>query len=102
MSGWRLSRMFLSRVFWPSMRKALCVLPVFLFPVEALASNKRVNAIPLVLLAITVASVLAWFWVKRTRTFDNVHLKIIGFSIYFWIVMFAEVIVYGLYRALVG
>ena len=69
-----------------------------LFGASAYAGGGRTDYLALVLTATVIASAISLFWVKKTPQFDNIHLKIIGFSVYFWIVMFAEVIVYGIYR----
>lgn len=81
-------------------RFALCVMyaGLLLLPIQAYASSKKVNYLPWAAVGTLIAIALSWWLVKRTRMMDNVHLKIIGFSVYFWIVLFAEVLVYGLYR----
>ena len=71
---------------------------LLLVTTTAHASGGRTDYLSLVLLATVIAIAMAVFWVKKTPSFDNIHLKIIGFSVYFWIVMFAEVILYGIYR----
>ncbi len=74
-------------------------LPLILMTTTAMAnSGQRTDYLSLALFATLIASIVAWYWVKKTPQFDNIHLKIIGFSAYFWIVVFAEVIVYGIYR----
>ena len=77
------------------------LLVLLLIATDAAASSGRGDYTALALLATLIATVIAVYWVKKTPAFDKSHLKIIGFSVYFWIVVFAEVIVYGAYRFLI-
>lgn len=69
----------------------LVVLLLLLVPSDALANARRFDWVPW-LIGVTISSaVLAWIWAKRTKMLDNIHLRIVGFSVYFWILAFAQV-----------
>lgn len=78
----------------------LVLLLLVLMPSDAWASSRRFDWVPW-LIGITISSsLLAWIWAKRTKMLDNIHLRIIGFSVYFWILAFAQMGVLMLIYAL--
>jgi hypothetical protein len=74
----------LFRQSWP------LVLFFLLVPSEALASARKFDWVPWLIGITVTSSVLAWVWAKRTKMLDNIHLRIVGFSVYFWILAFAQ------------
>lgn len=68
----------------------LVVLLFLLMPSDALANASRVDWVPWLIGVTITSTVLAWVWAKRTKMLDNIHLRIVGFSVYFWILAFAQ------------
>ncbi len=69
----------------------LVVLLFLLLPSEAQASSRRFDWVPWLIGVTITSTVLAWIWAKRTKMLDNIHLRIVGFSVYFWILAFAQI-----------
>ncbi len=82
-------------------RPLLLTLALLLMPSLAWANPRQLNWMPW-LIGITISSAIAGWWLaRRTKMFDNIHLRIIGFSVYFWILVFAQIGVLMLVYALI-
>lgn len=76
-----------SRLNW---LMGLLAMLLVLVPSDAWASSRRFDWLPW-LIGITITSAaLAWYWAKHTKMLDNIHLRIVGFSVYFWLLAFAQ------------
>lgn len=49
------------------------------------------------LIALTIAVVISVFLVMRNQRLDSKTAKIMVFGIYFWLIIFAQAILYGVY-----
>jgi len=73
------------------MAMVLVILLFSLMPSIAEASSRRLDWVPWLIGVTITSTVLAWIWAKRTKMLDNIHLRIIGFSVYFWLLAFAQI-----------
>lgn len=72
------------------MTERLLILLLLILPSIAEANARKVNWVPWLIGVTITSSVLGWIWAKRTKMLDNIHLRIIGFSVYFWLLAFAQ------------
>ena len=73
--------------------KILWFVALYALPSLAWASSKKLDWIPWLIGITITSSVLGWWSAKRTKMLDNIHLRIIGFSVYFWLYVFAQMLV---------
>ncbi|MFN4292456.1 MAG: hypothetical protein ACK4E7_16495 [Permianibacter sp.] len=69
----------------------LLVLVLLLTPSVAWANARQFDWIPWLIGVTITSSIFGWIWAKRTKMFDNIHLRIVGFSVYFWILAFGQI-----------
>jgi len=69
----------------------LLVLVLMLTPSVAWANARQFDWIPWLIGVAITSSIFGWIWAKRTKMFDNIHLRIVGFSVYFWILAFGQI-----------
>ncbi|QGX39426.1 hypothetical protein [Permianibacter aggregans] len=62
-------------------------------PAPVWASSKKLDWMPWLIGIAVTSTLLGWWSAKRTKMFDNIHLRIIGFSVYFWLYAFAQMLV---------
>lgn len=74
-------------------RGLLWAVSLSLMPLPAFASSKKLDWIPWIIGISVMSALLAWRSAKRTKMLDNIHLRIIGFSVYFWLYFFAQMLI---------
>ncbi len=72
------------------MAVVLLVVLLLLMPSDAWANARKFDWVPWLIGVTITSAVLGWIWAKRTKMLDNIHLRIVGFSVYFWILAFAQ------------
>lgn len=72
------------------MPAVLLVLLLLIMPSDAWANAARVDWVPWLIGVTITSTIFGWYWAKRTKMLDNIHLRIVGFSVYFWILAFAQ------------
>lgn len=51
--------------------------------------------------ALVIAVVLSLFFIKRNKELSSTTAKMMAFGVYFWVIVFAEAILYGAYYGLI-
>jgi hypothetical protein len=51
--------------------------------------------------ALVIAIVLSIFFIKRNKELSSTTAKLMAFGVYFWVIIFAEAILYGAYYGLI-
>ena len=67
------------------------VLLLLLMPSDAWANARQFDWMPWLIGVTITSAIFGWIWAKRTKMLDNIHLRIVGFSVYFWILAFAQI-----------